>query len=139
MKASMSSNTNNIHSEKMWQIATHTLFTEYTIQFEQIQVKDQVKHLFFFYSGQIQLSESASISLYYRLFFFSTLMLVQILENEGVEVKDFAFHDIAPIHDSSLMWASKADDKAQLEDLIANVNQSLDVLIYDFTNRDIDQ
>jgi hypothetical protein len=132
----MTSHTKDPHSENMWLIATQSLFTEYSIQFEQIQVKDQVKHLFFFYSEQIKLSASASISLYYRLFFFSTLMLVQILENEGVQVNDFAFHDISPIHDSSLLWASQAEDREKLEDLITNVNQSLDVLIYDFENRD---
>jgi hypothetical protein len=123
----------------MWHLATQSLFAEYAIRFEQIQVKDQVKQLFFFYSGQINLTENASISLYYRLFFFSTLMLVQILENEGVEVKDFSFHDISPVYASSLHWASLATDKKELEELIANINQSLDVLIYDFENRESEQ
>jgi hypothetical protein len=123
----------------MWHLATQSLFAEYAIHFDQIQVKDQVKQLFFFYSGQIKLTENASISLYYRLFFFSTLMLVQILENEGVEVKDFAFHDISPVYDSSLHWASLATDKKELEELIANINQSLNVLIYDFENRESEQ
>lgn len=125
------------HDEQMWLIATQALFSEFSFQIDEIQFKDQIKQLFIFYSEHAELSKSASISLYYRLFLFVALMLVQILEEEGVAVKDFSFNDIAPIYDSSLEWSSLAIDNVLLEEMLENINQSLEVLIYDCQNREI--
>jgi hypothetical protein len=79
----------SFYTEQQWQIAKRSLENEFDIQFEKIQVKDQVKKLFFNYVSLHKFSSDACIALYYRLFFFSTLILVQIIENEGFEFEDF--------------------------------------------------
>ena len=131
MKALMPELTPNLYTEQQWLIAKRSLENEFDIQFEKIQVKDQVKKLFFNYVGLHHFSSEACIALYYRLFFFSTLVLVQILENEGVELDHFYLNDLEPVFEASKNRSSFATDSKKLELVLANINHSLELLVFD--------
>lgn len=120
------------YTEQQWQIAKRSLENEFDIQFEKIRVKDQVKKLFFNFVNLHQFSSDACIALYYRLFFFSTLILVQIIENEGFEFEDFFLSDLKPVFIASQNRSAGAIDSAELEAALDNINHSLELLIHDF-------
>jgi hypothetical protein len=122
----------SFYTEQQWQIAKRSLENEFDIQFEKIQVKDQVKKLFFNYVSLHKFSSDACIALYYRLFFFSTLILVQIIENEGFEFEDFFLSDLKPVFIASQNRSAGAKDSAELEAALENINHSLELLIHDF-------
>ncbi len=122
----------HFYTEQQWQIAKRSLENEFDIQFEKIQVRDQVKKLFFNYLSLHQFSSEACIALYYRLFFFSTLILVQIIENEGFEFEDFFLSDLKPVFIASQNRSAGAIDSAELEAALDNINHSLELLIHDF-------
>jgi len=119
------------YSEQQWHIAVRSLENEFDITFEKIQVKDQVKKLFFTYVDRHQFSCEACIALYYRLFFFSTLVLVQILEQEGFEMDHFELKDLHPVFEASKKRSSMALDSRKLEKVLENINQSLELLVFD--------
>lgn len=121
----------DFYTEQQWLIAKRSLENEFDIQFEKIQVKDQVKKLFFNYVGLHRFSSEACIALYYRLFFFSTLVLVQILENEGVVLDHFYLNDLEPVFESSKRRSDRATDTLELEIALENINHSLEVLVFD--------
>jgi hypothetical protein len=131
-KELMHENNPSPYTEKQWLIAVRSLENEFDIQFEKIQVKDQVKKLFFNYVGLHHFSSEACIALYYRLFFYSTLLLVQIIESEGFKIEDFFLNDLQPVYLSSVARSVEAKDSPELEDVLKNINLSLEVLIYDF-------
>jgi hypothetical protein len=120
------------YTEQQWQIAKRSLENEFDIQFEKIQVKDQVKKLFFNFVNLHQFSSDACIALYYRLFFFSTLILVQIIENEGFEFEDFFLSDLKPVFIASKNRSAGAIDSKELEAALENINHSLELLVHDF-------
>ncbi len=123
------------YCDKQWLISKRSLENEFDIPFEKVQVKAQVENLFFSYVQDHLFSNEACISLYYRLFFFSTLLLVQILENEGVDIEGFQLHELKPVYEASLNWAKKSSDQAQLERVLINVNVALELLIHDFIDQ----
>lgn len=126
----------NVYSQEQWRISKRSLENEFDIHYDKIQVKDQVKKLFFNYVDLHQFSSQACIALYYRLFFFSTLMLVQILENEGFELKDFYVRDLEPVLLASKIRSKEALDHRELESAIENINHSLELLVFDLiTNK----
>ncbi len=120
------------YTEQQWQIAKRSLENEFDIQFEKIRVKDQVKKLFFNFVNLHQFSSDACIALYYRLFFFSTLILVQIIENEGFEFEDFFLSDLKPVFIASKNRSAGAIDSKELEAALENINHSLELLVHDF-------
>ena len=120
------------YTEQQWQIAKRSLENEFDIQFEKIQVKDQVKKLFFNFVNLHQFSSDACIALYYRLFFFSTLILVQIIENEGFEFEDFFLSDLKPVFIASKNRSAGAIDSKELEAALEKINHSLELLVHDF-------
>ena len=120
------------YTEQQWQIAKRSLENEFDIQFEKIQVKDQVNKLFFNFVNLHQFSSDACIALYYRLFFFSTLILVQIIENEGFEFEDFFLSDLKPVFIASKNRSAGAIDSKELEAALENINHSLELLVHDF-------
>jgi hypothetical protein len=123
------------YCKKQWLISKRSLENEFDIAFDQIQVKGQVKNLFFSYVQDNLFSHEACISLYYRLFFFATLLLVQILENEGIDVESLKLKELRPICQSSLKWAKKSSDQTKLESVLGNVNVALELLIHDFIDQ----
>jgi hypothetical protein len=127
--------TPNFYTEQQWLIAKRSLENEFDIQFEKIQVKDQVKKLFFNYVELHHFSCEACIALYYRLFFFSTLILVQILENEGVEMGEFNLRDLLPVWEASKERSTHALDTKKLESNLENINQSIELLIFDLIKK----
>jgi hypothetical protein len=127
--------TPNFYTEQQWLIAKRSLENEFDIQFEKIQVKDQVKKLFFNYVDLHHFSCEACIALYYRLFFFSTLILVQILENEGVEMGEFNLRDLLPVWEASKERSTHALDTKKLESNLENINQSIELLIFDLIKK----
>jgi glucose-6-phosphate isomerase len=127
--------TPNFYTEQQWLIAKRSLENEFDIQFEKIQVKDQVKKLFFNYVELHHFSCEACIALYYRLFFFSTLILVQILDNEGVEMGEFNLRDLLPVWEASKERSTHALDTKKLESNLENINQSIELLIFDLIKK----
>jgi len=59
-------------------------------------------------------------------------LLVQILENEGIDIGGFQLHELKPVYEASLNWSKKSSDQAQLERVLINVNVALELLIHDF-------
>ena len=124
-----------LYCQRQWAISKRSLENEFDIAFEKVHVKRQVENLFFAYVQDHLFSNEACISLYYRLFFFSTLLLIQILENEGIDISELELYELKPVYLSSLSWANKSIDQARLESVLGNVNVALELLIHDFIDQ----
>jgi hypothetical protein len=125
-----------MYCEKQWAISTRSLENEFDIATERVHLIDEVKHIFFQFVQDKQFSQNACISLYYRLFLFSTLVLMQVIENRGVHVAGVALADLKPVWTSSLKWSSSALDSLQLEQTLGNINYSLTLLMHDLGAKD---
>jgi uncharacterized protein YabN with tetrapyrrole methylase and pyrophosphatase domain len=122
------------YCEKQWAISTRSLENEFDIGIKRVHMIDEVKNMFFEFVEINRFSESACISLYYRLFLFSTLVLMQVIENKGVHVEGVSLADLKPVWTSSVKWSSKAADTANLEEKLGNINYSLRLLMDDLGN-----
>jgi len=124
------------YCEKQWAISTRSLENEFDITTERVHLIDEVKNIFFQFVQDKRFTENACISLYYRLFLFSTLVLMQVIENKGVHVSGVSLSDLKPVWTSSLKWSSSALDTLQLEETLGNINYSLTLLMHDLGAQD---
>ena len=125
-----------MYCDKQWAISTRSLENEFDIATERVHLIDEVKNIFFQFVQDKQFSQNACISLYYRLFLFSTLVLMQVIENKGVHVAGVSLADLKPVWTSSLKWSSSALDSLQLEQTLGNINYSLTLLMHDLGAKD---
>lgn len=93
---------------------------------------DTIKTLFAKYVEENNLSDNASIALYYRLSFFSILMTVRTLNTMDMQLPEFRLNDIMPIYTDSKRISAEAEDCVILEKCIANINDAIDALIKDY-------
>ena len=125
-----------MYCEKQWAISTRSLENEFDIATERVHLIDEVKNIFFQFVQDKQFSQNACISLYYRLFLFSTLVLMQVIENKGGHVAGVSLADLKPVWTSSLKWSSSALDSLQFEQTLGNINYSLTLLMHDLGAKD---
>ncbi len=116
---------------KQWAICTRSLENEFDIGTPRVHLIGEIENIFFDFVERNHFSENACISLYYRLFLFSTLVLMQVIESKGVHVEGVALSDLKPVWTSSLKWSALADDTADLETALGNINYSLKLLMHD--------
>jgi len=88
--------------------------------------------LFGKYIKENNLSDKASIALYYRLSFFSLLLTVRTLNTMDMQLPDFRLNDIMPMYTDSKRISAEAEDCLVLEKYIANINDAIDALIKDY-------
>ena len=122
------------YCERQWAISTRSLENEFDIGTQRIHLLEEIKNIFFKFVEQSQFSENACIALYYRLFLFSTLVLMQVIESKGVSVEGVSMSDLLPVWTSSQKWSASALDTADLEAALGNINYSLKLLMHDLEN-----
>ncbi|MEY4207365.1 MAG: hypothetical protein RLZZ20_517 [Pseudomonadota bacterium] len=118
--------------QRKWQWAEQKLRVEFGIPSERLHLVDTIKTLFAKYVEENNLSDSASVALYYRLSFFSILLTVRTLNTMDMQLPDFRLNDIMPIYIDSKRISAEADDCLILEKCIANINDAIDALIKDY-------
>jgi hypothetical protein len=123
------------YCEKQWALSTRSLENEFDILAPRIQMIEEVKNLFFDFVRVHQFTSQACIALYYRLFLFSTLVLMQVIESKGVTVAEVYLSDLTPVWRSSKKWSNLASDSDLLEKVLGNINYSLELLMHDLGNR----
>jgi len=116
-----------------WQSATDLLDQEFNIAPERVHLLGTVKSLFAKYVSENDLSETASQALYYRLFFFSTLMMIRTLNTMDMQVAGFKLYDLMPVFTASKRLSADAEDWEVLEQSIASINDAIDALIIDYS------
>ena len=122
------------YCEKQWAISTRSLENEFDIGTTRVHLSDEIKNIFFNFVENKKFSESACISLYYRLFLFSTLVLMQVIESKGVQVRGVSLSDLRPVWTASIRWSTSAVDTQELESSLSNINYSLELLMHDLGN-----
>jgi len=109
-----------------WDTATELLQQEFNIAPERVHLLGTIKTLFTKYVGENDLSEEAAHALYYRLVFFSTLMMIRTLNTMDMQVAGFKLNDLMPVFSASKRLSAEASDWQRLE-------QSIDALIMDYS------
>ena len=118
--------------QRKWQRAEQKLCIDFGIPSERLHLIDTIKTLFAKYVEENNLSDNASIALYYRLSFFSILMTVRTLNTMDMQLPEFRLNDIMPIYTDSKRISAEAEDCVILEKCIANINDAIDALIKDY-------
>jgi hypothetical protein len=118
--------------QRKWQRAEQKLRVDFGIPSERLHLIDTIKRLFGKYVEENNLSDNASIALYYRLSFFSILMTVRTLNTMDMQLPEFRLNDIMPIYTDSKRISAEAEDCVILEKCIANINDAIDALIKDY-------
>ncbi|MEK0429215.1 MAG: hypothetical protein RI962_1283 [Pseudomonadota bacterium] len=118
--------------QRKWQRAEQKLRVDFGIPSERLHLIDTIKRLFGKYVEENNLSDNASIALYYRLSFFSILMTVRTLNTMDMQLPEFRLNDIMPIYIDSKRLSAEAEDCMILEKCIANINDAIDALIKDY-------
>ena len=116
-----------------WDTATELLQEEFSIAPERVHLLGTIKTLFTKYVGENDLSEQAAHALYYRLVFFSTLMMIRTLHTMDMQVAGFKLNDLLPVFAASKRLSAEASDWAQLEQSISSINNAIDALIMDYS------
>lgn len=116
-----------------WDTATELLQQEFNITPERIHLLSTIKILFSKYVGENDLSEAAAHALYYRLVFFSTLMMIRTLHTMDMQVAGFKLNDLLPVFAASKRLSAEASDWAKLEQSISSINHAIDALITDYS------
>ena len=116
-----------------WQSATEIFDQEFNIAPERVHLLGTIKTLFIKYVSENNLSENAAHALYYRLVFFSTLMMIRTLNTMDMQVNGFKLHDLMPVFTASKRLSAEASDWAKLEQSIASINDAIDALIADYS------
>lgn len=116
-----------------WDTATELLQQEFNIAPERVHLLGTIKTLFTKYVGENDLSEEAAHALYYRLVFFSTLMMIRTLNTMDMQVAGFKLNDLLPVFTASKRLSAEASDWAQLEQSISSINHAIDALITDYS------
>ena len=116
-----------------WDTATELLQHEFNIAPERVHLLGTIKTLFTKYVGENDLSEEAAHALYYRLVFFSTLMMIRTLNTMDMQVAGFKLNDLLPVFTASKRLSAEASDWAQLEQSISSINHAIDALITDYS------
>jgi hypothetical protein len=118
--------------KRKWQLAEHKLKTEFSIPSERLHLVDTIKTLFKKYVTENQLSDAASIALYYRLSFFSILLTVRTLNTMDMQIPEFRLNDIMLIYTDSKRISAEAEDCVVLEKCISSINDAIEALIKDY-------
>jgi hypothetical protein len=118
--------------QRKWQQAEQKLRTDFGIPSERLHLVGTIKTLFGKYIKENNLSDKASIALYYRLSFFSLLLTVRTLNTMDMQLPDFRLNDIMPMYTDSKRISAEAEDCLVLEKCIANINDAIDALIKDY-------
>ena len=118
--------------QRKWQRAEQKLCIDFGIPSERLHLIDTIKTLFAKYVEENNLSDNASIALYYRLSLFSILMTVRTLNTMDMQLPEFRLNDIMPIYTDSKRISAEAEDCVILEKCIANINDAIDALIKDY-------
>ncbi len=118
--------------ERKWRLAEYKLKTEFSIPSERLHLVDTIKTLFKKYVTENQLSDLASIALYYRLSFFSILLTVRTLNTMDMQIPEFRLNDIMPIYTDSKRISAEAEDCVVLEKCISSINDAIEALIKDY-------
>ena len=116
-----------------WDSSTELLQHEFNIAPERVHLLGTIKTLFTKYVGENDLSEEAAHALYYRLVFFSTLMMIRTLNTMDMQVAGFKLNDLLPVFTASKRLSAEASDWAQLEQSISSINHAIDALITDYS------
>ena len=116
-----------------WQSATDLLNHEFNIAPERVHLLGPVKSLFEKYVSENDLSETAAQALYYRLFFFSTLMMIRTLNTMDMQVAGFKLIDLMPVFTASKRLSADSIDWETLEHSISSINDAIDALITDYS------
>ena len=116
-----------------WDTATELLQHEFNIAPERVHLLGTIKTLFSRYVGENDLSEEAAHALYYRLVFFSTLMMIRTLNTMDMQVTGFKLNDLLPVFAASKRLSAEASDWAQLDQSISSINHAIDALITDYS------
>jgi len=116
-----------------WLTATELLHEEFNIPPERVHLLGTVKSLFEKYVSENDLSETAAHALYYRLFFFSTLMMIRTLNTMDMQVAGFKLHDLMPVFTASKRLSAESTDWETLEQSISSINDAIDALITDYS------
>ncbi len=116
-----------------WDTATELLQQEFNIAPERIHLLSTIKILFSKYVDENDLSEAAAHALYYRLVFFSTLMMIRTLHTMDMQVAGFKLNDLLPVFAASKRLSAEARDWAKLEQSISSINHAIDALITDYS------
>ncbi len=118
---------------RKWRLATDLLDEEFNIPPERVHLLGTVKSLFEKYVSENDLSETAAQALYYRLFFFSTLMMIRTLNTIDMQVTGFKLHDLMPVFIASKRLSAESTDWQTLEQSISSINDAIDALITDYS------
>ena len=121
---------NDLHRKR--QLAKRTLASDFDIPSERLHLIDTIRTLFDKYVTENNLSDSASIALYYRISFFSILMTVRTLNTMDMQIPEFRLNDIMPIYTESKRLSAEAEDCMTLEKCISSINDAIDSLIKDY-------
>ena len=116
-----------------WDTATELLLQEFNISPERVHLLGTIKTLFTKYVGENDLSEEAAHALYYRLVFFSTLMMIRTLNTMDMQVAGFKLNDLMPVFSASKRLSAEASDWQRLEQSISSINHAIDALIMDYS------
>lgn len=116
-----------------WQSSTDLLDHEFNIAPGRVHLLGTVKSLFEKYVSENDLSETAAQALYYRLFFFSTLMMIRTLNTIDMQVTGFKLHDLMPVFIASKRLSAESTDWETLEQSISSINDAIDALITDYS------
>ena len=117
---------------RKWKVAQDSLKNEFDIPADRLHLIDTIKKLFDKYVSEHNLSDTASVALYYRLSFFSILMTVRTLNSMDMQLPGFRLNDIMPIYTDSRRLSAEADDCLALEACLASINDAVDALIQDY-------
>lgn len=118
--------------QRKWQLAEGKLRADFGIPSERLHLIETIKTLFGKYVEENQLSDLASVALYYRLSFFSILLTVRTLNTMDMQLPEFRLNDIMPIYTGSKRFSAEAEDCETLEQCIANINDAIDALIREY-------
>jgi hypothetical protein len=116
-----------------WVSATELLQEEFNIAPERVHLLGTIKTLFTKYVGENDLSEESAHALYYRLVFFSTLMMIRTLNTMDMQVTGFDLKDLLPVFAASKRLSAEASDWDRLEQSISSINHAIDALIVDYS------
>jgi len=116
-----------------WHAATELLQQEFNIAPDRVHLLGTIKTLFTKYVGENDLSDEAAHALYYRLVFFSTLMMIRTLNTMDIQVAGFKLNDLMPVFSASKRLSAEAIDWERLEQAISSINHAIDAMITDYS------
>ena len=117
---------------RKWQLAKQQLARDFDIPSQRLHLIDTIKTLFDKYVTENQLSDTASVALYYRLSFFSILMTVRTLNTMDMQIPEFRLNDIFPIYVESKRLSAEAEDCVILEKSVSSINDAIEAMIKDY-------